>query len=551
VKVAMLGQSKQYYLSARFPRMWQANVLQCCAYSIISTAIAIGICITITGDLKANAIPEIIFTWFRFFLFASGIAALYWVFKSTRHFRVGAAGYKIASPPLLLLFVVIASLWVAPFLYAYCANSALRATATSGEASVGYLRMLRAATLFNADTHYEPLKPSSEIGPLEPYEKFTVSFVKGVGEAAVQPIEIFAPVDSRGVLLSLLKNSLPLCAQIWSLTSKADAVAAVQGTSAPASGRPQTEGEQAAARSVRASQLDRIDAELERATRLFGQCLDSAIQDTKLDKDEIARGFKIAQRNAYLVHHAHKSFGQNSADYLQYVVDQKFAAPELLPLGLGDVTVLAAVVWLVSLMSVFYLAGEYVDSTSFASVIRNVVLVVMVLLLVLSLFGLAPPIPRNNNNPLIYDALASVLHWPSLAVMVIGAVGIAESLLRPSTSRTRFTILMAFLCVPASFGIETLNAVNTLASIDYQTGGCPRVSWILADRLHCAVYSVWQPFVRDSAGWLANQFHWPQFWLTAGGRAAISVALSILVAWPVTSILLVILKREYVRPRDK
>jgi hypothetical protein len=546
----MLSRSKNYYLAARFPRIWQTKLLFCSAFSVASTAVALGVCVTITADLRANAIPDSIYIWFRLFLLASGIASLYWAFISTRHFRVGVAGYKIASPPLLLLFVVIASLWVSPFAYAYCANSALKAIAGLEDAGFGYLHLLRAATLVNADSHYESLKLQPEIAPLESPERFTVSFIKGVLEAAVQPVEVFAPANIRGVLLSLLRTSLPECAGSWSTISKTDAMAAAQAASTQRSDRAQTEEEREAARSDKASQLDRIDAKFERSTLAFRQCLDKALQDTKLDRDEIVRGFRFAERNAYLVQYAHRSFGQNSADYLQYISDQRFAAPELSPFGLGDVTILAAVVWLVFLMSIFYLAGEYVDTSSLTSVTRNVVLVAMILVLILSLFGLTSSIPRSGNF-FIHDTLASILHWPSLAVLPLGAVGILEAISRSSTSRTRFTILMTFLCLPMALAIETLNAVNTLTSIDYQGGNCPRASWIIADRLHCAVYASWQPFVRDGGGWLASRLHWPQFWLTTGGRAAISAILSILIAWPITSAFLVVLKREYVRPRDK
>ena len=540
-----------YFLAVRFPRIWQANVLPSSLYAIVITVAAIGVCITITGDLKANAIPDSIFVSFRLLLFSSAIATLFWLFRSMRHFRVGVAGYKVASPPLLLLFVVIALLWVPPFVYAYCAASALGATASSEEANVGYLRLLRAATFFGADAHYESLRAPSDIGPLDPVERFTGAFVKSEAQAAVRPVELFAPTSTRSVLLSLLQTSLPECSGRWSTTSKADAVAAVQAAAARRDDRAQTEEEREAARNERASKLDRIDVGFERATREFRQCLDNALQNTKLDREEIVRAFKIAERNAYLVHYAHKSFGQNSADYLQYVSDPKFAAPELSPFGLGDVTVLSAIVWLVFLMSVFYLAGEYVNSSSFASVVRNVVLTVMALVLVLSSFGSAPSIPRFNGNPFVHDALASALHWPSLAVIGIGATGVLRTWFGPSTSRTRFLILITFLCVPVAIGIETLNTVNTLTMVDYRGSNCPKVGWILADRVHCAIYSVWQPIVRGSEVWLANQLHWPLALGTIGGRAAISAILAILIAWPISSIGLVLLKREFVRPRDK
>ena len=279
--------------------------------------------------------------------------------------------------------------------------------------------------------------------------------------------------------------------------------------------------------------------------------MDNAVQSTKIDREEIVRAFRVAERNAYLIQYAYKSFGQNSADYLQYFNDPRFAAPELFPFGLGDVTVVSAIAWLALIISVFYLAREYVDSPSFASVIRNVVLIGLAAVLMLSSFGLASSIPRLNGNPYAHDALASVLHWPSLAVIAIGVISLLKMWIGPSTNRTRFLMLMTFLCVPIAIGIETLNAVNILTLVDYRNGNCPRPGWILADRVHCVVYSVWQPLIRDWAGWFANQLNWPLALSTVGGRAAISAIMSIVIAWPISSIVLVALKREFVRPRDK
>jgi len=548
----MLGfASNNYRLASRCPRIWQVNLVLASFYSVSSSAIAYSVFVTVTSDLKANSIPDTIFISFRLFLFASAIATLYWLLSSTRHFRVGVAGYKIASPPLLLLFVVIGSLWIAPFLYAYCVCSSLKETASLEDASVGYMRLLRAAALFNADAHNETLETHSEVAPLYPLDRFTEAFAVGIAQGALRPIEMFAPAGMRNVLSSLLRTSLPECSKSWSTTSRSDATAAAQAAAAQATDKAKTEEEKELARKEKANRIDRIDADFERASRVFRQCLDDAVRNTNLDLDDIARGFRTAQRNAYLIQYAYKSFGLSSADYLLYVNDPKFAAPDLFPFGLGDLTVLSAIVWIAFLVSVFYLAGEYVDSSSFASVVSNVVLIIFLVVLVLSSFGSPPSIPRLSNPPFSHDAVASTLHWPSIIVLGIGALGLLRTLVGPSTKATRFAVLATFLCLPLAIGIEALNAVNTLTSVDYRGGNCPRVGWVVADRVHCVVYSVWQPFVRDCGVWLANHVHWPQFWLTVGGRASISAALSILVAWPVSSVLLLLLKREYVRPRDK
>ena len=274
----MLGKSHNYFWAVRFPRIWQTKVLLSCAYAVAATVAAIAVCITVTGDLKPGAIPDSIVVSYRLFLFASAIATLFWLLRSMRHFRVGVAGYKVSSPSLLLLFIIIAILWMPPFVYAYCAVSALRATASSDEASVGYLRLLRVATLFNADAHYEPLTP--DIGPLDSMENFTDAFVKSLAQSAVRPIELFAPApaSTRSALLSLLQTSLPECSGNWSTVNKTDAVAAVQAAAAERNNRAQTEEEREAARNERATKLDRIEGGFERASA---------------DSDDLARVYRF------------------------------------------------------------------------------------------------------------------------------------------------------------------------------------------------------------------------------------------------------------------
>jgi hypothetical protein len=76
----LTGRFEQYYLAARFPRIWQTSLLRCGAYSIIISFAAILTCAGLTADLNANAIPDLTF-WFRIFLLASGIATLIWIFQ--------------------------------------------------------------------------------------------------------------------------------------------------------------------------------------------------------------------------------------------------------------------------------------------------------------------------------------------------------------------------------------------------------------------------------------------------------------------------------------
>src|ERR1700733_3559729 len=222
----MMGGSNQGYLPTRFPRIWQIKLLWCVAYSFGSVLIAWGVCRTLTDEMKANAIPDLTF-WYQIFLIASGIATLIWIFKATQHFRVGVSGYKIAYPPLIMLFIAICLLWLAPAVFAYLSCTALRATAEAEEAGAGYLFIQRVASLLNsgAETHYEPLKLQSPIGSLESTDKFTVVFIKGVATAAGHPITTFAPSGMRPLLLSFLDRSISTCAEGWGSKSKTEVLA--------------------------------------------------------------------------------------------------------------------------------------------------------------------------------------------------------------------------------------------------------------------------------------------------------------------------------------
>jgi hypothetical protein len=503
--------------------------------------------------MKANAIPDLTF-WYQIFLIASGIATLIWIFKATQHFRVGVSGYKIAYPPLIMLFIAICLLWLAPAVFAYLSCTALRATAEAEEAGAGYLFIQRVASLLNsgAETHYEPLKLQSPIGSLESTDKFTVVFIKGVATAAVQPITTFAPSGMRPLLLSFLDRSISTCAEGWGSKSKTEVLASARDEIAQRTQQAQTEAERNAIDKDRAVQSDRIDAQYDRYARLFRECLTSTIEQAKLDKSEIVRSFKAAERNAYMVQYAYKALGQSSADYRQFLSDQQFAAPELSFVGLGDLTVLAWLAWSILSVSIFYLAGEYADSAAIASVTRNTALIVTSGFLILSFFSFASPIPKVNNNPTVADTFAAALHWPALLAIFFGILAIFGTLLMPtSNNMTRSAILAIYLLLPAVIAIETLNVVNTFSLVDYASGTCPKGNWPLADQLHCFAYAVLQPLARAGSSWIANQLHWDDFQIRAGSRIAVCAILAGAITWGATSGILVLLKREFVRPRDK
>lgn len=536
---------------ARFPRVWQTKLLWCVAYSFVSALIAWIMCLTLTGDLKASDIPNLTF-WYRIFLIASGFATLWWVFKATQHFRVGVSGYKIASPSLIMLFATICLLWTAPVVFAYISTGALRSTSGPEEAGAAYLRIQRVASLLasNAETHYEPFRLQSPIGSLEPVDQYSSGFIKSNAAAAMQPISVFSPPAIRPVLLNFLDRNVSVCADKWSNKSKAEALADMRDEIGLRAQSAQTETERNSIDKDRAFQSDRVDAEYDKYVRTFRECLTNTMEQEKIDKAEIVQGFKAAEHNAYMVQYAHKAWGQSSGDYRQFTSDPQFAAPELAYVGLGDLAAISVIFWSILVLSIVYLAGEYADSTTMASISRNSALAVTSGFLMLSFFSFASPIAATNNNPTAFDALAAALHWPALVAIAFGMLAILGVLAPTSSKITRSAILVTYLLSPAVITIEILNVVNTF-NVDYANGTCPKGSWSLADRLHCSIYAVLQPLVRTASAWIARQFSWVDFQTFAGSRVALCLLLAGPIVWGAALGLLELLKREFVRPRDR
>jgi hypothetical protein len=543
---------ENYRLLILFPRIWQTGALGALIYAIMSTLVALVICSTVVTDLSANSIPDSIFLLPKFSLLASGIATLFWIFRSTSHFRVGVLGYKIAPPRLALLLIVFGLLWVAPIASNYLISHELRRLANIEEAGTGYLRLQRVASLFGANAHYEPLKLQVAIQQLEPVERFSVPFIKELASAAVRPIEMFAPIELRGVVLTLLNEKIPACAVVWQSKSRVEVLADIDSAIARRLANNPTAEERELLRAERASNVDQTISDFDRYSQRFRECLDQSIQDTHLRKEDFDRELQAAQRNAYLIQIAHKAFGPMSSDFRQYASDAKFAAPDLLPFGIGDLTVFAVIAWMILLISIFYIASEFADGATFASVARNGLLTALTLYLVVSFFSSLVSIPVLGGRPSIFDTLASNLHWPALITLPLCALAMIGTVpLFPSSYWSRFLLLTTFVGLPLALVVETLNAVNSLASVNYQNGNCPTIGWVVTARIHCAVYSTWQPLVREAGETLANQLHWAAFWQTPASRISIAAALAILFAWLILPILVFLLKREFVRPRDR
>jgi hypothetical protein len=310
----------------------------------------------------------------------------------------------------------------------------------------------------------------------------------------------------------------------------------------------QTEEERENIRRERASELDRTEVSFEGRLRSFRACVDKAISESNVNQEAIVRGFRLAQQNAYLIYYANKGFGANSSDYLQFVGRGDFAAVGLSPF-LGDITMLVSSCWMIFFVSVFYRGMEYTGSAAAVSATFNTLFSAMVLGLAFSILGLSSTIQQSTSNTLTLDTLASLLHWPSLVAVFFVLIAAVGTWSTSSTLKSRSGMLMAYVCLPIAIEVESLNAVNTLSTLDYASGACPSVGGPLSSKLQCIVYGIWQPLVRTLGSQIAHEFNWQQFWSDAGARITVSTIVSVLLSLPVTFFLLFLLKREFVRPR--
>jgi len=262
--------------------------------------------------------------------------------------------------------------------------------------------------------------------------------------------------------------------------------------------------------------------------------------------EEIVRGFRLAQQNAYLIYYANKGFGANSSDYLQFVGRSDFAAVGQFPFP-GDVTIFAGVCWMIFFISVFYRGMEYTGSAAAISATFNTIFFAMALVIAFSILGLSSMIQQSTSNVLSVDVLASLLHWPSLIGLFFVLMAALGAWSRSSTHKSRSAILVAYVCLPIAIEVESLNAINTLSAIDYASAVCSSFGgW---SRLQCIAYSVWQPLIRTLGSLVAHELNWQQFWNDAGARIAVSIVVSVLLSLPAMWLLLFLLKREFVRPR--
>lgn len=452
-------------------------------------------------------------------------------------------GYNVTPLPLVLVFSVAGLLWVAPIAYQYRVGGALRNITSASDADSGYVLINRAASLLDAGSHLEPFGPGADFSYLPGQDIFSAPFIKQIGTDAVKPLDRFAPEPLKRLLETLFTEGLATCADVWSDLSKEAQTNAFQQS--PLAG-PGNKTEEQADRLVA---LDRINASFERSKQQFSVCLEKIIAQTHIEKKEILGALASAQRNAYLVHIAYRMFGPRSTDYRDYLIRSNFAASEMRPFGLGDISVLAGIGWALFFLSVLYLAREYVDSPSLWSVLRAVFMTSSSLALLLLALDRVSPIP-NNGNQSVYDAVASALHWPAMMFIPITIAWVIKSWFSPSTLLTRSASLATFLCLPVFMAIESLNAVNTI-STNYAGGACPNIEWSWLDQVHCGFYAVWQPAVQFVGDFLSLHLNWSMYWTTPAGRIGISWASSIMFAWILVWPTLQLLKREYVRPRDK
>jgi hypothetical protein len=540
------GTFGRYRLASRWPRIWRTKALGSTGLSFALCCFSLLLLFTQTSDLRTDAIPDFHF-WFVMQLLASALATAIWLSAASKHFEVGSAGYRTRSPTLPLLFAVMAVFWLPTFLYAYQGNKALASVASEEVAGRSYLYMQRAASFFGASAHFEDLKLQPNIPAMGVPDTFSSGAIREEALRDADSFEIFAPIPIRGILSGLLRTKLTACADMLLPQSKTTALEKLQQEYNRRGDSAQTDGERENVRRERASELDSTNSKYESHLQSFRSCLDKAVSESNVSQDVIAQGFRLAQKNAYLIYYANKGFGAESANYLQFAGRPDFAAAGLYPL-LGDITVLGSACWLIFFIAIFYRGMEYVGSAAAVSAAFNSLFFSTILVIVFSVLGLTSTIPQSTANTLTLDTVASLLHWPSLVAVCFGLAAVFGCWSTSSTTKTRSAILVTYICMPVAIAAETLNAVNTISTINYVSGACSSIGgW---GRIHCEVYTVWQPLVRAVGSRVAVELNWQDFTAIAGDRVIVSSITAMLLAFPASWFLLFLIKREFVRPRQ-
>lgn len=539
---------RSYVLAKSWPRLWRTHAIQCAIISTVYALLTSIILATQISALRTDSIPDF-HLWFSGLLTLSFIATIIWGTQSTKQFHVGVAGYKVKSPPISLLVATITLLWLPPFLYAYGANIALRTIAPEQVSGSSYLRLLRVATLFDAQTHYEPFPLQEPIPPLGSPDSFTREIIESASLSTLGAVENFAPSNGRRELLSITGKTIPECARNLGFISKAEAIQLHQQDFSKRTG--QSDAELESIRRERAAELDRIEADYNIRLRKFRECLTKSLTDETIDREKLKQTLFTAERNAYTIYYANRGFGPRSSDYLQFISGSDFAAKGFLPL-VGDLTIVASICWLIFFSSIVYRAMEFVDVMPTVRAMFTITISAAVLLVCFSLFRPAPSIPTPQTNPLILDTLASTLHWIALIYLTVLCSALGSATLNSSTSKSRALVLTAYLGLPLALQIETMNAINTLASTNYTSGNCPRPGWVVTDYIQCWTYYAWQPLIREIGSRLSVQFAWPSdYWNYAAARVSISIIISAVLSYLGSAAMLIVLEREYVRPRDQ
>jgi hypothetical protein len=549
--------SRNAHLASHWPVFWQLKTLHCLSFLVLSLAIAYILADAAVSGATLDAVPNIMLPY-QILIGVSTMASALWLHQATQHARVAAMGYTARSPAISLVFLSLLSFWIAPVLYSVRVGRAVATLTDGASAGQSYMVMQRAASLLgdSSDSQYEVLVPDP-VKPLYGKDDFTNQYVNDVIDASLDSFALYSQAALKPHFARLFSSDLRQCSSELHSKSTDSAVKDVKASFDKQIAAAADEVQKSTLLGQQITAMNETRAQYTAFYDTFEKCVKTAAQSIALFSTEnLKAALRYALRNAYLIYYSHLMFTEHSADYYKSQVSKAFVAPEMSLMAAGDIANLAAIIWLLFYCSLLYKSSEYIDTDVRTGALQQCGLLAFTLLLFLPLVGVRSRIPLAYGDFHIVEACAAYVHWPLLILGCLAVIGLLPPILyfRSSTTKSRALIYLSYLLLPLIISAEFLNLANGLKDREFLTGdtpGCGLEDFATVGAIHCAALVELSPSVQYLGDALASLVGWETFWTNTASRLTVSIAAGIVVSWPVTFVSLMLLKREFVRPRDK
>lgn len=546
----MIVAERQYLLAANYPVLWQLKLPYVLGCSLAATVGAVALSYAITAGAQSHDAPDI-HRPYQYLALLSFMATIVWLSFATKHFRVAVQGYRSRSPATSLVLLSMLLIWLPVVTFGFSAAVQLKRVASASTSSSGYLKMHRAVSILGFGTHFEKFSESDD-DPLASQDNFNRKYVQTISTDALEAFRLFSAKPFRPALVDMFANKMPSCAALLASNSKNEALEAVRSRYHDSIRKATKESDRDRLVQERALEQERTEAQFDGYLKKFNDCKQAALESTRYSKEEVDAFVRVTLRNAYVIYQAHVAFGPFSSSYHDYTASSNFAAPEMAPFAAGDLGVTCILAVALFLTALAYKAFEYAEAELIASACWWLAIGAMSALLFLPIIGFSTPSQPYVGVRLFYEKWAVALHWASLCMMPLLIWAIFSVTRAPSTRPGRIALTAAYMGLPIALFIIASNEVNGVEGVAGSEPTCKRAIGYFAGAINCAAHEALTPIVKNAGGIATWALGWPrEFQKLAASRIAVGAATSLVAAWPVSIVLLMLLKREFVRPRDR